>query len=87
VSFLSNSGPIASAGRGTIAWKRVDNPNAAAETLLSGQMAGPPFSWSPDGRVLALVNLDPVTRQDTVWEGGIRVPAIVPLAGRRARTA
>jgi eukaryotic-like serine/threonine-protein kinase len=66
VSFLSQTGPVSSGGRGTISWKLVDNSNAAIETLLSGQPAGPPLSWSPDGRVLAFVNLHPVTRGD-IW--------------------
>ena len=66
MSFLSQSGPVSSGGRGTISWKRVDESNAEVETLLSGQTAGPPISWSPDGRVLAFVNLHPVTRND-IW--------------------
>ena len=66
VSFLSNSGAVASGARGTIAWKRVEDSNAEAESLLSGQTSGPPLSWSPDGRVLAFVNLHSVTRQD-IW--------------------
>jgi serine/threonine-protein kinase len=66
LSFLSNSGPIASGSRGTITWKRVDDSSAAVETLLTGQTAGAPLSWTPDGRILAFVNLHPVTRQD-IW--------------------
>ena len=66
VSFLSQSGPISSGGRGTISRKQLDDSNAEIETLLSGQPAGPPLSWSPDGRVLAFVNLRPVTRAD-IW--------------------
>jgi eukaryotic-like serine/threonine-protein kinase len=66
VSFLSNSGAVASGARGTISWKRADDSNAETESLLSGQMAGPPLSWSPDGHVLAFVHLDPVNRQD-IW--------------------
>ena len=66
LSFLSQSGPVSSGGRGTISWKRVDNSNAEIETLLSGQLARPPLSWSPDGRVLAFVNIHPVTRAD-IW--------------------
>jgi len=66
VSFLSNSGAVASGARGTIAWKPVEDSNADAESLLSGQTSGAPLSWSPDGRVLAFVNLHPVTRQD-IW--------------------
>jgi serine/threonine-protein kinase len=66
VSFLSRSGPIGSGSRGVIAWKHVDDSNAAEETLLSGENAGPPLSWTPDGRTLAFVNIQPVTRQD-IW--------------------
>ncbi|PWT85421.1 MAG: hypothetical protein C5B57_02960 [Blastocatellia bacterium] len=66
VSFLSNSGPIGSGSRGQITWKRVDDSSAPVDTLLSGQTAGPPLSWAPDGRTLAFVNVHPVTRQD-IW--------------------
>ncbi len=66
VSFLSGSGGPASGGRGTISWKRVDDSNSKEEPLLSGDVVGPPLSWSPDGRVLAFVYLHPVNRQD-IW--------------------
>ena len=66
LSFLSKSGPIASGASGTITWKRVDDSSAAIETLMSGQTAGPPLSWTHDGSILAFVNVHPVTRQD-IW--------------------
>ena len=46
-----------------IFWRPVDG-SAPDERLLSGSWPNYPFSWSPDGKVLAFVSVNPTTFQD-----------------------
>ena len=56
---------LASAKEGSysIYWRPVDG-SAPDERLLSGNWPNYPFSWSPDGKVLAFVSINPTTLQD-----------------------
>jgi Tol biopolymer transport system component len=56
---------LASAKEGSysIYWRPVDG-SAPDERLLSGDRPNYPFSWSPDGKVLAFVSVNPTTLQD-----------------------
>jgi Tol biopolymer transport system component/tRNA A-37 threonylcarbamoyl transferase component Bud32 len=56
---------LASAKEGSysIYWQPVDG-SAPDERLLSGNWPNYPFSWSPDGKVLAFVSINPTTLQD-----------------------
>ena len=56
---------LASAKEGAydIYWRPVDG-SAPEEQLLSGSQPKYPFSWSPDGTVLAFVSVSPTTLQD-----------------------
>jgi hypothetical protein len=56
---------LASAKEGSydIYWRPVDG-SAPDERLLSGKWPLYPFSWSPDGKVLAFVSVNPTTLQD-----------------------
>jgi serine/threonine-protein kinase len=56
---------LASAKEGSysIYWRPVDG-SAPDERLLSGSWPNYPFSWSPDGKVLAFVSVSPTTLQD-----------------------
>jgi eukaryotic-like serine/threonine-protein kinase len=56
---------LASAKEGSysIYWRPLDG-SEPDERLLSGNSPNYPFSWSPDGRVLAFVSLNPTTLQD-----------------------
>jgi eukaryotic-like serine/threonine-protein kinase len=56
---------LASAKEGSysIYWRPVDG-SAPDERLLSGNWPNYPFSWSPDGKVLAFVSVNPTTLQD-----------------------
>jgi Tol biopolymer transport system component len=48
-----------------IFWRPVDG-SASEERLLAGDRPNYPFSWSPDGRVLAFVSVNSTTFQD-IW--------------------
>ena len=50
-------------GSYSIYWRPVDG-SAPDERLLSGNWPNYPFSWSPDGKVLAFVSVNPTTLQD-----------------------
>jgi eukaryotic-like serine/threonine-protein kinase len=50
-------------GSYAIYWRPVDG-SAPDERLLSDNRPNYPFSWSPDGKVLALVSVSPTTLQD-----------------------
>jgi serine/threonine protein kinase/Tol biopolymer transport system component len=63
-------------GHWSIFWKLADG-SAADELLLTADHAVVPQSWSPDGGLLAYVDVDPVTLQD------IRV---LPFAGAGAES-
>ena len=56
---------LASAKEGSysIYWRPLDG-SAPDERLLSGNWPNYPFSWSPDGKVLAFVSVNPTTLQD-----------------------
>jgi serine/threonine-protein kinase len=56
---------LASAKEGSydIYWRPIDG-SAPDERLLSGKWPLYPFSWSPDGKVLAFVSVNPTTLQD-----------------------
>jgi Tol biopolymer transport system component/tRNA A-37 threonylcarbamoyl transferase component Bud32 len=56
---------LASAKEGSysIYWRPADG-SAPDERLLSGTWPNYPFSWSPDGKVLAFVSVNPKTLQD-----------------------
>ena len=56
---------LASAKEGSykIYWRPVDG-SAPDERLLSGSWPNYPFSWTPDGKVLAFVSVNPTTLQD-----------------------
>jgi len=56
---------LASAKEGSysIYWRPLDG-SAPEERLLSGNWPNYPFSWSPDGKVLAFVSVNPTTLQD-----------------------
>ena len=53
------------AGPYNIYWKTTDG-NGPEERLLGAERSNYPFSWSPDGRVLAFVSLSAETAQD-IW--------------------
>ncbi len=56
---------LASAKEGSysIYWRPIDG-SAPDQRLLSGKWPLYPFSWSPDGKVLAFVSVNPTTLQD-----------------------
>jgi serine/threonine-protein kinase len=54
-------------------WKPADG-SGAAERLLNSEERGTPFSWSPDGQVLAYVGFLPNTQEDLM---------MLPLQGQR----
>ena len=72
---------LASAKEGSynIYWRPADG-SAPDELLLSGSWPNYPFSWSPDGRKLAYVSVNPTTLQDirvlSVDERGASTPFV-----------
>jgi Tol biopolymer transport system component len=54
------------AGPTDILWKPLDGSGPESGLLTSGDRLNVPFSWSPDGRTLAYVSIDPKTAQD-IW--------------------